>query len=393
MSEGQQQRSQARRRYTFLAVLSPLAILLVWSLLTFREAVPAVILPSPLAVAASLWDMVLNGYSGVSIWVHIGYSLMRVGVAFVLGSVLGIVIGLLRGRAEVVDALFVVPSEILRPIPPLGLIPLFILWFGIGELSKITLIFVFVLLIMMVNAQAGANAVGLDTLRAAQSMGANRWQVFRFVVLPSALPQIMTGLRIAMGTALTILVASELLGGDRGLGFVILDASSFFRTTYVFAGIILIGIIGLISDRAIADGGRLVQNRGRAVRRHRPAQHFEDDGRRPAEQQHAVHRGHRSEQLPFRRDVAIAERCVVHEGEIDEAATRRHRAGDQIGQRPDQYLAGMRGHQHQHRRDHHHDQERRPVGVVDRARPLRHPYDRGHDQGVDRDVAGADGGA
>jgi taurine transport system permease protein len=258
MSEGQQQRSQARRRYTFLAVLSPLAILLVWSLLTFREAVPAVILPSPLAVAASLWDMVLNGYSGVSIWVHIGYSLMRVGVAFVLGSVLGIVIGLLRGRAEVVDALFVVPSEILRPIPPLGLIPLFILWFGIGELSKITLIFVFVLLIMMVNAQAGANAVGLDTLRAAQSMGANRWQVFRFVVLPSALPQIMTGLRIAMGTALTILVASELLGGDRGLGFVILDASSFFRTTYVFAGIILIGIIGLISDRAIAYAARRI---------------------------------------------------------------------------------------------------------------------------------------
>jgi taurine transport system permease protein len=258
MSEGQQQRSQAKRRYTFLAVLSPLAILLVWTLLTFHEMVPAVILPSPLAVAASFWDMIQNGYSGVSIWTHIGYSLMRVGVAFTLGSVLGIVIGLLRGRAEVVDALFVVPSEILRPIPPLGLIPLFILWFGIGELSKITLIFVFVLLIMMVNAQAGANAVGLDTLRAAQSMGANRWQVFRFVVLPSALPQIMTGLRIAMGTALTILVASELLGGDRGLGFVILDASSFFRTTYVFAGIILIGIIGLISDRAIAYAARRI---------------------------------------------------------------------------------------------------------------------------------------
>ena len=155
MSEGQQQRSRARQRYTFLAVLSPLAILLVWTLLTFHEAVPAVILPSPLAVAASFWDMIQNGYSGVSIWVHIGYSLMRVGIAFALGSLLGIAVGLVRGRAEVVDALFVVPSEILRPIPPLGLIPLFILWFGIGELSKITLIFVFVLLIMMVNAQAG----------------------------------------------------------------------------------------------------------------------------------------------------------------------------------------------------------------------------------------------
>ncbi len=140
----------------------------------------------------------------------------------------------------------------MRPIPPLGLIPLFILWFGIGELSKILLILLSVFLIMMVSAQAGARACGLDQLRAAQSMGANRWQTFTFVVLPSALPQIMTGLRVAMGTALTILVASELLGGDRGLGFVILDASSFFRTPYVLAGIIIIGAIGLISDRGIA---------------------------------------------------------------------------------------------------------------------------------------------
>ena len=168
----------------------------------------------------------------------------RVGIAFVAGSILGIAIGLLRGRVPAIDALFLVPSELVRPIPPLGLIPLFILWFGIGEVSKILLIFLSVFLIMMVNAQAGSRACALDALRAAQSMGARRWQTFRFVVLPSALPQIMTGLRVSMGTALTILVASELLGGDRGLGFVILDASSFFRTTYVFAGIILIGLIG-----------------------------------------------------------------------------------------------------------------------------------------------------
>ena len=152
-----------------------------------------------------------------------------------------------------------VPSEILRPIPPLGLIPLFILWFGIGELSKITLIFVFVLLIMMVNAQAGADAVGLDTLRAAQSMGANRWQVFRFVVLPSALPQIMTGLAHRHGHGArpswsrpncSAAIAASASSSSM--------PSSFFRTTYVFAGIILIGIIGLISDRAIAYAARRI---------------------------------------------------------------------------------------------------------------------------------------
>lgn len=243
---------QSKRQYYALAILSPLVIFIVWTVLTTTGAVPAIILPSPSAVAASLLDMLQRGYSGTHIWTHIGASLWRVGVAFVAGSILGVAFGLLRGRIPPIDALFLVPSEIVRPIPPLGLIPLFILWFGIGELSKILLIFISVFLIMMVNAQAGARSCAVDALRAAQSMGANRWQVFRFVVLPSALPQIMTGLRVSMGTALTILVASELLGGDRGLGFVILDASSFFRTTYVFAGIILIGVIGLASDRGLA---------------------------------------------------------------------------------------------------------------------------------------------
>ncbi|KQO91190.1 ABC transporter permease [Methylobacterium sp. Leaf91] len=225
---------------------------LAWTLVTAQGGVAPIILPSPGAVAASFLDMVQNGYSGVDLWMHVGVSLQRVGVAFVTGTTLGVTIGLLRGRIPNVDALFLVPFELVRPIPPLGLIPLFILWFGIGELSKILLIFLSVFLIMMVNAQAGSRSCAVDALRAAQSMGAKRWQIFRFVVLPSALPQIMTGLRIAMGTALTILVAAELLGGDRGLGFVILDASSFFRTTYVFAGIILIGLIGLLSDRVIA---------------------------------------------------------------------------------------------------------------------------------------------
>jgi taurine transport system permease protein len=250
--------ARSRRQYWALATLSPLAIFALWALLTAQGFVPATILPSPGAVGASFLDILQRGYSGVDLWTHVGASLRRVGIAFVCGAALGTTIGLLRGRVPAVDALFLVPSELVRPIPPLGLIPLFILWFGIGELSKILLIFLSVFLIMMVNAQAGARSSSLDSLRAAQSMGARRWQVFRFVVLPSALPQIMTGLRISMGTALSILVASELLGGDRGLGFLVLDASSFFRTTYVFAGIMLIGLIGLLSDRGLAYLGRRI---------------------------------------------------------------------------------------------------------------------------------------
>jgi NitT/TauT family transport system permease protein/taurine transport system permease protein len=253
---GKSTERRERLAYLVLAALSPLFLLGVWVLATQQGWVRSVLLPSPAAVFSTLQEMVTQGYGGIGLATHIGASLMRVGTAFVAGSLLGITIGMLRGRVAPIDALWLVPSELLRPIPPLGLIPLFILWFGIGEMSKILLIFLSVFLIMMINAQAGARSCGQDALRAAQTLGANRIQIFRHVVLPSALPQIVTGLRVALGTALSILVASELLGGDRGLGFIVLDASNFFRTAHVFAGIAIIGAIGLISDRSLATLGR-----------------------------------------------------------------------------------------------------------------------------------------
>lgn len=257
MSESMERR-RARASYLAVAALSPLVLLGLWSLVAAQGLASPVVLPPPLAIWASFVDMLANGYSGVAMSTHVGASVGRVGLAYVAGATLGAALGLLRGRSALFDALLLAPSELLRPIPPLGLIPVFILWFGIGELSKILLIFLSVLLITMVNAQAGVRACSLDALRAAQSMGANRWQTFRFVVLPSALPQIMTGLRVAMGTALSILVAAELLGGDRGLGFIILDASSFFRTTYVFAGVAIIALIGLATDRGLALAARRI---------------------------------------------------------------------------------------------------------------------------------------
>jgi len=228
--------------------VSPVAVVAIWQLLSSTGVLPPRLLAAPSTVLSTAWDLTRSGQLGEALLV----SLQRVVVGLVLGVLAGLCLGLASGLSRWGELLLDPVLQALRTLPFLGLIPLFILWFGIGELSKILLIFLSVFLIMMVNAQAGSRSCALDALRAAQSMGAGRWQTFRFVVLPSALPQIMTGLRVSMGTGLTILVASELLGGDRGLGFVILDASSFFRTTYVFAGIILIGLIGLVSDRGIA---------------------------------------------------------------------------------------------------------------------------------------------
>jgi ABC-type nitrate/sulfonate/bicarbonate transport system permease component len=241
----------ARHRYGILVFLSPAAIILAWDLATRFGLIRTDLLPPPLTVLASLIDVLRNGYAGVNIFVHVGASLTRVLSAFAAATVVGIILGLLRGRYGSVDALCLVPAEVIRPIPPLGLIPLFILWFGIGELSKILIIFYYVALIVMLNTQSGVRSCPDEVIRAALSLGASPFQVFRYVIFPAALPQIMTGLRVGMGSALAILVASELLGGDRGLGFVILDASNFFRINEVFVGIILIGLLGLVTDRGL----------------------------------------------------------------------------------------------------------------------------------------------
>lgn len=233
-----------------LAIISPLFLLSVWALVAHMGWVNPTLMASPGQVLQAALDMFRNGYSGVSLSAHLGASLGRIGLAFVLGAALGVGIGLLRASSRDIDAVWLIPSEILRPIPQLGLVPIFILWFGIGELSKVLLILLSVFLVTMVSAQAGAASTSGDALRAARSLGASRRQTFLYVILPSALPQIMTGLRVAMGMALSILVAAELLGGDRGLGFVVLDATNFFRTPYVFAGVMLIGVIGLLTDRA-----------------------------------------------------------------------------------------------------------------------------------------------
>ena len=146
------QATYARRQYIVLAVLTPALLLGGWMLASERGWIGNVILPSPVVVFGALVDMVSNGYSGVGLFTHIGVSLARVLTAFVCGSILGTLCGVLRGRVRAADALLLVPAEMLRPIPPLGIIPLFILWFGIGELSKILLIFLSVFLITMVNA-------------------------------------------------------------------------------------------------------------------------------------------------------------------------------------------------------------------------------------------------
>ena len=167
---------------------------------------------------------------------------MLLGVLF--GALVGIPLGFAMGLNTVARGLFDPIVEFIRPIPPLALIPLVILWLGIDEVAKIFLLFLAALFIMLIAARAGVNSVQISKVHAAYSLGASKYQVLRYVILPNALPEIFTGLRISMGVCWGTLVAAELVAADQGVGSMMMIAKNFLQTDVVVIGIIIIGAIG-----------------------------------------------------------------------------------------------------------------------------------------------------
>ncbi|MEL6680957.1 MAG: ABC transporter permease, partial [Pseudomonadota bacterium] len=195
-------------------------------------------------VIDSFFAMIENGYRNVALWDHVWTSLWRVLKGVFFGAVVGIPIGFAMGLSSFARGLFDPIVEFMRPIPPLALIPLVILWLGIDETAKVTLLFLAALFIMIIAARSGVNSVRISKVHAAYSLGASKAQVLRHVILPNALPEIFTGLRTAMGVCWGTLVAAELVAADKGLGSMILIAKNFLQTEIVVLGIIIIGIIG-----------------------------------------------------------------------------------------------------------------------------------------------------
>lgn len=201
-------------------------------------------LPAPEAVVARFFDIAANGFQNISLWQHLGASLMRVLAGFVLGSVVGIPLGYAMGLSGWFRGWFDPIVEFMRPVPPLALIPLVIIWFGIWETGKIVLLFLAALWIMTIAARAGVSGVRITKIHAAYSLGARKWQILRHVIIPNSLPEIFTGARVAMGVCWGTVVAAELVAAQKGAGMMIIAASKFQMTDVVVMGIILIGIIG-----------------------------------------------------------------------------------------------------------------------------------------------------
>ncbi|WP_095597084.1 ABC transporter permease [Actibacterium pelagium] len=205
-------------------------------------------LPPPEAVVSRVVEIASEGYRDSTLAKHLGYSLFRVIAGFLFGALLGIPLGYAMGLSNWFRGWFEPIVEFMRPVPPLALIPLVIIWFGIGETGKIILLFLASLWIMAISARAGVSGVNISKVHAAYSLGASKYQIMRYVIVPNSLPEIFTGARVAMGVCWGTVVAAELVAATEGAGMMIMVASKFQLTDIVLMGIILIGVIGFGID-------------------------------------------------------------------------------------------------------------------------------------------------
>ncbi len=245
-------------------VVSALVLAAAWLTLTWGGFVRDLFLPPPDQLWDAFNDLATDGYKNRTLWEHLQISLWRIFAGFVTGALAGTFLGLAMGYWRGVAALASPFVEFLRPLPQLAYLMLLIIWFGIGETSKIILLFLAALPVSAVAARDGVRNVPAQRIHAARTLGATEWQVFRHVVLPSALPEIFTGARIGVGVVYGTLIAAEIIAGSSGIGWMILDAGRFLRSDYVFVGIILIGLMGVALNGAlVALETRLVHWAGR----------------------------------------------------------------------------------------------------------------------------------
>ena len=243
-----------------LSALCVAALVFLWWAATHFRWVPPLFLPSPDAVwhaFTDAWAGRIQG--GLPLSEHLMWSVIRVFGAFELASITAVPVGILMGVSRVARGLLDPPIEFYRPLPPLAYLPLVVIWFGIDETAKLVVIWLACFAPIAMAARAGVRSATAEQINAAWSLGANFRQVVLHVVLPAALPEILTGLRIAIGFGWTTLVAAEMVAATAGLGQMVLNASSFLRTDVVVMGIVLIGLIAWLFDLGMrALEGRLV---------------------------------------------------------------------------------------------------------------------------------------
>ncbi len=238
---------------SLISVLVVVLILVIWFLATNVGEISNVILPKPQDVWKSFLKLCTEGYgtNRDSLAVHMGTSMKRLLIAFGLSIITAIPVGLLCGYFPSVSAIFSPLVEFYRPIPPLAYYTLLVLWLGITESSKITLLYLAGFAPVFIACVSGVKRISADYLNASYMLGANKGQTFLHVILPAALPDIFTGIRTAIGVEYTTLVAAEMVAAKRGIGWMVLDASNWLKSDVVFVGVIIMGLTGILLNALI----------------------------------------------------------------------------------------------------------------------------------------------
>lgn len=233
-------------------VISLTGVVIIWSLFANSGFISQKLFPTPGQILRAAIDLYQDGV----LMSDLQISLTRAAVGFSIGASLGIALGLLTARVKVVSVALEPFLNLLRPIPAIALVPVAIVWFGIGEGSKYFVISYTVFLAVWLNTHAGASDVASTYIRAARSLGASKTREFFEVIIPASAPMIFVGLRLGAALAFLSLVAAELSGASSGIGFRLQDARQFIRTDRMFVGLIQLGILGALLDAAFAYLGR-----------------------------------------------------------------------------------------------------------------------------------------
>ncbi|WP_212377719.1 ABC transporter permease [Acetobacter persici] len=230
------------RRY-----VSPIGLVLLWQIACSVNLLSTRVVASPVQIGVTGWMLVRDG----TLPFNLGVSLLRAGIglglAISLGVMLALVAGLSRIGEDVVDA----PLQVLRTLPALALVPLFILWFGIGETPKVLLVALGATFPIYLNLHKGIRSIDPKLLEMASMLGLSRWQTIRDIFLPGALPDFLTGLRYAVGVSWLMLVVAEQVNAESGIGHMMMDAQDFLRTDIILVGLVVYGVLGLISDQIV----------------------------------------------------------------------------------------------------------------------------------------------
>jgi taurine transport system permease protein len=233
---------------TVISVVTMVSIFGLWWLASHLGWMPPLFLPTPETVFQRLWESARGDLTDAPLATHFGWSMFRVFTAFFLACLTAIPVGIAMGVSRIARGIFDPPIEFYRPLPPLAYLPLIIIWFGIDELSKVLLIYLACFAPLAMSSRAGVRSVSQEQIHAAYSMGASKWQVIRHVIIPAAMPEILTAMRISIGFGWTTLVAAEMVAATHGLGQMVLNASNFLRTDIVIMGIVVIGTIAYLFD-------------------------------------------------------------------------------------------------------------------------------------------------